>query len=202
MTLLKGKQLVLASQSPRRAELLRQAGIPFTVRASTFEENLNKGLGPVEYARATAVAKGQAVYRSIVAEENLSSTNIDDELVVLAADTIVEGLPGHIWEKPQDAAEARAMLLSLSNRSHDVHTGFALISGLGVRSMVVTTSVKFMELEDASIDAYVASGSPLDKAGGYGIQDMWMVDGIVGDYFNVVGLPVSRVLKELRDLCE
>ena len=186
-----GKQLVLASKSPRRAELLSQAGIPFTVCASQFPENLAKQqMAPKTYAEATAVAKAEEVAREL-----------GGDVIVLAADTIVEGLPGEIWEKPETASRAKSMLRSLSNRSHDVHTGVAIVHGETVKSLVATTSVTFVDLDEDLIELYVASGSPFDKAGGYGIQDMWMVESIVGDYFNVVGLPVSRVLAELRAMC-
>ncbi len=93
------------------------------------------------------------------------------------------------------------MLKSLSNRSHDVHTGVAIVYNNNVvRSFVVTTSVKFIDLDDVSIAEYVSSGSPLDKAGGYGVQDLFMVESIHGDWANVVGMPISRVLLELRDI--
>ncbi len=194
---LQGWRLILASKSPRRADLLREAGIKFEVRHSHFEENLPKNSfrGPVEYVESTAVAKGLDVFNTGLGDEERANA------IVLAADTIVEGRPGDVWEKPKDEQEAAAMLKSLSNRSHDVHTGVAIVySDRVIRSFVVTTSVKFIELDDLTISEYVRGGSPMDKAGGYGVQDMFMVESIHGDYFNVVGMPISRVLLELRDI--
>lgn len=191
-------RLILASKSPRRAEILSQVGLSFDVRPPSFDEDLPKDVRPIQYVESTAVAKGQEVFSTCLTNDERANS------IVLAADTIVEGYPGEIWEKPRDATEATAMLKSLSNRSHDVHTGVAIVYNSNnnnvIRSFVVTTSVKFIDLDDGSIADYVSGGSPLDKAGGYGVQDMFMVESIHGDYANVVGMPISRVLLELRDL--
>lgn len=190
----KGKQVVLASKSPRRAELLGLCGIrSFKVHPSTHPEDLPKELAPAEYARLTAVAKGEDVFRDL-------SRLGQDDVIVLSADTVVEGEPGRIWEKPADAADARSMLTSLSGRAHNVHTGVALVTSGTMDSFVVTTAVTFVDLEEDDIDAYIEGGSPMDKAGAYGIQDGWMVESIQGDYFAVVGLPVSRVAKAIKKL--
>ncbi len=193
---LQGWRLILASKSPRRAEILQRMGLDFDVRPSSFAEDLPKAnLRPIEYVEFTAVAKGLDVFDTGLSDDERTNS------IVLAADTIVEGRPGDIWEKPEDEQHATAMLKSLSNRSHDVHTGVAIVhSNRVIRSFVVTTSVKFIDLDDVSIAEYVSSGSPLDKAGGYGVQDMFMVESIHGDYSNVVGMPISRVLLELRDI--
>jgi len=182
---LTNKQLILASASPRRAELLRSVGIEIQVRPSTFEEDLCKsGISPPDYAMSTALQKGREVYRS------LGST---PDSIVLAADTVVD-LDNEIMEKPADAADARRMLSKLSGRSHCVHTGVAIVYSGGEKTFAASTKVTFVDLRTESLDSYVESGEPFDKAGGYGIQHMWMVDSIEGCYFNVVGLPVSRVL--------
>jgi septum formation protein len=131
----------------------------FKVHVSTFPENL-KGLQPAEYAEATAEAKGQDVFTQVGGAD----------VIVLAADTVVEGERGQIWEKPRDTSHAREMLMSLSGRSHEVHTGVALITQEAVTSFTVTTEVHFVELDEAEVDQYIASGACMDKAGAYGIQ--------------------------------
>jgi septum formation protein len=187
---LSDKQLVLASASPRRAELLRSVGLNFRVVPSTFGENLSKDLSPPDYAKMTAVAKGRDVFRALGSGQ---------DLVVVAADTVVD-LDRQILEKPVDEEDARRMLLAMSDRSHQVHTGVAIVHGGGEKAFTCSTTVKFVNLRPESVEAYIASGSPMDKAGAYGVQDMWMVDEIVGCYFNVVGLPVSKTIKALEEI--
>lgn len=180
--------IILASASPRRQELLRNAAIPFLARPTNIPEVQRAGERPVEFAERMAREKAQA------AELNSPRD------VVLAADTVVV-LDGQVLGKPEDAADASRMLRMLSGRTHDVITGVCLRGGdfEDVRSEL--TAVRFLELGEAEISGYVASGEPMDKAGAYGIQGLaskW-VPKIEGDYFNVVGLPVSLVWRMLRE---
>ena len=179
--------LVLASQSPRRSEILRQAGIPFTVRVAGVDESVLAGEGPAEYVKRLAEAKARAVEAS--AEE-----------VVLGADTTVV-IDGEILAKPEDAEDARRMLRKLSARRHQVLTGICLRRGAEVVSDFASTAVVFARMSEGEIADYVASGEPMDKAGGYAIQGLAskFVEGIEGDFFNVMGLPVALVYGYLRD---
>jgi septum formation protein len=176
--------LVLASQSPRRAELLRQAGISFEVRVANIDENRMPGESPADYVRRLALAKARAVAR--------------DGETVLGADTVVVA-GGAVLGKPADAAEARRMLELLSGRAHQVLTGIAIVRDGQTIADCASTSVWFSPLRPEEIDAYVASGEPMDKAGGYAIQGLAcrFVERIEGCYFNVVGLPVSLVYRHL-----
>ena len=180
--------LVLASASPRRQELLRNAGIEFVVHPAHVPEVPQKNESPKAYAERLACEKAQAVSRQRPGD------------VVLGADTVVI-VDSAILEKPADAADAARMLRMLSGREHSVTTGVCLVgSGFeDVRSE--TTQVTFSPLSGDDIDFYVASGEPMDKAGAYAIQGIasrW-ISRIEGDYSNVVGLPVSLVYRMLRE---
>lgn len=182
--------LILASQSPRRRALLERLGVPFTVEPSGVDETVSEALSPEDITKELAIRKGQAV----------SATHPD--ALVLSADTIVER-DGVILNKPKDSEEAAAMLSYLSGNAHTVLTGIALQHQASARTVVETesTRVYFAPLTPDEIDGYVASGSPLDKAGGYGIQDdhgAVFVQRIEGDYYNVVGLPLHRLYQMLR----
>jgi septum formation protein len=180
--------LVLASASPRRADLLRAASIAFTVDPADVPENPLAGEPPIVYAQRLAREKALAVVRRHPGE------------TVLGADTVVV-IDDYLLEKPSDAADAARMLRLLSGRTHQVITGVCLVAQAFERTEAELTQVTFSCLSDEEIAAYVCSGEPMDKAGAYGIQGMasrW-VTGIVGDYFNVVGLPVARVYGLLRE---
>lgn len=182
--------LILASASPRRRQLLREAGIAHTVEVRPTEEVWPAHLPVGEVARFLAEQKARAWQP----EELL------DGHIILTADTTVV-LGDRILNKPADAAEARTMLQDLSGRAHQVITGVALYSAQGMESFAEVTEVEFRPLSEAEIEAYIATGSPFDKAGAYGIQDgfgMTAVTGIRGDYYNVVGLPVARVWDRLN----
>lgn len=178
--------LVLASKSPRRAEILRAAGIPFTIRPGDVTEAPEPGEAPEAYVRRLARDKADAV-----------PMNAGE--IILTADTVVV-LDQHILEKPADAADAARMLRLLSGRHHSVITGICLRDGARDIVDACTTTVRFVPLTEDEIAAYVASGEPMDKAGGYAIQGLAskFIDRIEGDYFNVVGLPVSLVYQHLR----
>jgi septum formation protein len=180
--------LVLASRSPRRAELLRAAGIEFIVRAADVDESIDGDETPREYVRRLAEKKALAVEHG------------SDE-VVLAADTTV-ALGNEIFGKPEDDADARRMLERLAGCRHDVYTGVCLRSGQDLNIEVACTGVWFDTLSPAEIDTYVRSGEPLDKAGGYAIQGLAskFIPRIDGSYSNVVGLPVDLVYRMLRDI--
>ena len=180
--------LVLASASPRRQDLLRAAGIAFTVQATNIPEVAQAG----ESARACAerLAREKA---ALVARERPKD-------VVLGADTIVV-VDGEMLGKPSDAADAWRMLRLLSGRSHEVITGVCLVGPGFVDVRSETTRVEMSELSLSEIEFYVASGEPMDKAGGYAIQGIasrW-IPRIEGDYANVVGLPVALVWRMMRE---
>ena len=181
-----GSVLVLASQSPRRAEILRQAGIPFTVRVAPVDESPIDGERPEMYVQRLAAAKAMAVECA------------PDE-TVLGADTTVV-IDGQMLAKPADAADARRMLGMLSGRRHEVLTGIALRRGGEVTQDWAVTEVWFTPMKDGDIEEYIASGEPMDKAGGYAIQGLASkhIEKIEGCYFNVVGLPVALVYRHLR----
>ncbi len=171
--------LVLASQSPRRSELLRMAGFTFRVRARPVPEVRTEAEEPRAYAMRLARAKAEAAWEG--ARE-----------IVLGADTIVV-VGERVLEKPAGTAEARAMLAALSGREHTVITGICLRHPGGMVVDHEATRVHFAELDAAEIDAYATSGEPMDKAGAYGIQGLAskFVERIDGCYFNVMGLPVA-----------
>jgi septum formation protein len=180
--------LVLASQSPRRSEILRQAGILFTVRAAPVDETSLPGEPPVDYVRRLAALKARAV-----------SAAAGD--LVLGADTTVVA-EGEMLGKPEDARDACRMLRLLSGRRHEVITGICLRRHSELISDHATTAVWFTDMSDRQIEEYAASGEPMDKAGGYAIQGLAskFIERIEGCYFNVVGLPVALVYRHLTRL--
>ncbi|HOX25086.1 MAG TPA: Maf family protein [Candidatus Krumholzibacteria bacterium] len=191
-----GESLVLASRSPRRAELLRIAGIPFEVRPAGDVESAHAArLGslhaePSRYAEELAWLKALAVGA------------VSPGRLVLGADTIVV-VDGEILEKPRDDADARAILARLAGRRHAVVTAIALCGGADRRWLGhERTEVEFLPLSADAIARYVATGEPLDKAGAYGIQGFGalMVKGVRGCYFNVMGLPLALLGRALREV--
>jgi septum formation protein len=180
--------LVLASQSPRRAEILRQAGFPFTIRAASVDESPLHGEKPEDY-----------VCR--LAEQKAISVECRPGETILGADTTVV-IDGEMLAKPADAADARRMLSLLSGRRHEVLTGISLRRGPKVINDWAATHVWFITMTENEMDEYVASGEPMDKAGAYAIQGLAskFVEKIEGCYFNVVGLPISMVYRRLQEL--
>lgn len=181
--------LILASASPRRAELLRNAGLEFRVVPADVPEELSPREDPVAYVERLACSKAQTIAARFSGD------------TVLGADTTVV-IEGHILEKPRDLEDARRMLRQLGGRTHEVTTGICVVdSGKSVVEHE-TTLVRMDVISDAEIERYVASGEPMDKAGAYAIQGIasrW-ASRIEGCYFNVVGLPVPRVYRILRSL--
>lgn len=179
--------LILASQSPRRRELLAMLGIPFEVMTAGIEEAMDPALGPAENVARVCAAKAKAVGEAHPGR------------LILAADTIVV-VEGRILGKPHSPQEAKAMLRTLSGRSHTVMTGFCLWQDGTADVHVEQTHLRFKPLSEAEIDAYIATGSPMDKAGAYGIQDQAsiFVEALEGDYYNVMGLPLCALAKRLR----
>lgn len=182
--------VVLASASPRRRAFLEGAGVPHVVRPVDLDETPMPAEAPLAFARRMAREKAEAAW---------ARRDPADPALVLASDTVVT-FDGRILGKPAHAAEAKAMLASLSGRSHEVITGWALASEAGVEVHAATTEVHFLPLSDAAIDAYVATGDPLDKAGAYGIQGPAgrFVSAVNGLYSAVVGLPIEAVLPALE----
>ncbi|MDE1176772.1 MAG: Maf family protein [Edaphobacter sp.] len=182
--------LILASSSPRRRDLLTQAGLDFTVDAADIDERMQPGEAAATYVQRLAVEKAQAVW-----ERNAARNSDDEPLIVLGADTTVV-LDGEIMGKPADQTEARRMLKALSGRNHQVLTGIAAVTRAGVVSEVEITQVFFDLIDEQELVRYLASGEPLDKAGAYGIQGYaarW-IPRIEGCFFNVVGLPLARTM--------
>ena len=193
--------LILASASPRRRELLAQAGYTFTVESADVDESLRVREEPVAYVLRLAVEKAQAVFaRHPTHRGETAMGGAPDVLVVLGADTSVV-LDDEVLGKPADAADAARMLRRLSGRTHQVLTGVAAVTRVGTVSGVETTEVTFSEIPEAELAAYCATDEPLDKTGAYGIQGYaarW-IPRIDGDYFNVMGLPIARTAKLIED---
>lgn len=181
--------MILASASPRRAELLTQLGLSFDVVASNIDEEAIRATNPPLLVRALAKAKADAV-----------AGQFDSNTLLLAADTIVVH-QGHILGKPEDEESAFEMLSSLSGDSHLVYTGVCLLQGDRRVSFSECSEVRFRTLSDAEMHRYIATREPMDKAGGYGIQGFGalLVEGITGDYFNVMGLPLCRLGQALLE---
>ena len=185
-------RLILASSSPRRAEILRDAGFAFEVAPADIDETPR----PSERAHALVRRLAEAKARAVAARAG-------DDAIVLGADTEVV-VDGEVFGKPADAADARRMLEKLSGRAHEVITGVALLRTRdgALLEAIESTQVTFATITPQEIEAYVASGEPLGKAGAYAVQGLGgrFVTRIEGCYFNVVGLPLARVYALLRDL--
>ena len=180
--------LILASQSPRRRELLGLTGLPFIVRAADIDETMDPGRAPFDEVARVSRLKAEAVARK-------------PEDVVIAADTIVV-CEGEVLGKPRNEADAFRILSLLSGRHHEVMTGMTVVCGDKAITHTEVTKIHFRELHPEEIRAYIASGEPMDKAGAYGIQGgaALFADEMVGDYYNVMGLPVCRLAVILRSL--
>jgi len=178
--------LVLASNSPRRREILTAAGFDFVVRVPGIAEERLPGEPPIQYVRRLAEQKAFAV-------------PLNPGEIILAADTTVV-VEDQLLEKPRDASDAARMLAVLSGREHEVITGICLRSDARTVVDAATTRIRFAALSQEEIDAYVASGEPMDKAGAYAIQGLAskFIERVEGCYFNVVGLPIALVYRHLK----
>jgi septum formation protein len=182
-------QLILASASPRRAELLQNAGIPFIVEPAHVAEQPTEDEQPLQYAQRLARDKARAIFAR------------HPDSVVLGADTVVV-VDEHLLEKPRDTRDAARMLGMLSGRAHQVITGVCVVATGYEQTEAETTEVRFSAISESEVANYVQSGEPMDKAGAYAIQGLasrW-VERIDGCYFNVVGLPVPRLYRMLQTL--
>ena len=183
-------ELILASASPRRKELLEKIGLPFTVQPAKGEERITQK-SPAAVVMELSRQKA----------EEIAAAQTED-CIIIGADTVV-ARGDKIMGKPKDAADAKQMLRSIADDCHQVYTGVTLIR-TGAHPQSVTfqekTDVFLYPISDAELDAYIASGDPMDKAGAYGIQGDFAiyVKRIAGDYYNVVGLPIGRVYQELK----
>jgi septum formation protein len=184
------KPIVLASASPRRKELLERVGLVFSVDAAEIQEDHGRKMEPAELAKAISREKA----RSAAARH--------PGAIVIAADTFGV-LDGRLLGKPRNAADARRMLAEMSGREHRVFTGFTILDTQSGRelSRVVETAVRFRQLREDEIAAYVATGEPLGKAGAYAIQGLGalLVEGIEGDFYNVIGLPLCALAQGLKE---
>ena len=182
------KPFILASQSPRRKQLLEQVNLSFSIKPSRVEEKVNMEDTPEDIVVSLATQKAEDVFKRF------------PDSVVLGADTIVVH-NDRILEKPVDHKNAREMLERLSGQTHFVYTGVSIVSEEKNISFYEKTEVEFYSLSEEEISSYIKSGDPFDKAGGYGIQGIGatLVKKINGDYFTVVGLPIAKVVRALKD---
>jgi len=180
-------KIILASASPRRKELLKKAGYKLITTSADVDEALPKSITPSNAVKYLCKIKNEAV-------------TADNDTVVITADTVV-ACNGKILGKPSNKKEAKKMLRLLSGREHSVYTGVCIRKGEKKKVFCERTRVYFYDLIDREIDEYIASGEPMDKAGAYGIQGkaFSFVRKINGDYNNVVGLPLARVVRELKE---
>lgn len=187
-------RLILASNSPRRKEILTTLGIPFQQRVADTDETCDLQ-EPGERVATIAARKCRAVQEAMAADSSLT-----DDTLILAADTLVV-CDGAFLGKPRDQEDAAAMLRRLAGRSHSVHSGIAAWWQGQTVTASEATAVTFAPMSEADIAAYIATGEPFGKAGGYAIQGgaARYITGICGDYFNVVGLPVYRTVQTIRD---
>jgi septum formation protein len=187
-------KLILASASPRRAEILRNVGIPFEICSADVDESRLNNEPPGDYVRRLALAK------AVSASGN--NLNLGADALIIGADTVVV-VDTDVLGKPTSSDDAKRMLRKVSGRIHEVHTGLALLQTSGMQRRVVEeiTSVHFVPLSDQEIEDYLATGEPFDKAGAYAIQGLGgrYVTRIEGCYFNVMGLPLARLWTLLRE---
>lgn len=188
-------ELILASKSPRRIEILRNVGYDFTITPASYDEStVDLSANPVKGVEKLAEGKAKAVFDTLPSVAKLNT-------VVLGADTIVV-CDGEVMLKPKDESDAVRMLKKLSGKTHQVYTAVALVTAKETNIFVEKTDVYFYNLTEDEIDEYIKTGEPMDKAGAYGIQGKgcFLVKKIDGDYFNVVGLPISSVMRQLKKI--
>lgn len=181
-------EIILASKSPRRRQLLKLCGVDFSVREADIDETLDESVSKVEAIEKLAMHKAKTVW------------NHHPDALIIGADTIVL-IDDEVLGKPMDAEDAKSMLRKLSGRTHKVITGVCLMDKSKVKTFSSVVEVDFCILDENEIDGYVNSGEPMDKAGAYGIQGLAapFVSSIRGDYYAVMGLPVSKVYEHLKN---
>lgn len=197
-------KVILGSASPRRRDILTQAGIEHEIIVSDIEETVTK-TDPAEVVRELSLQKAEdvwdkAVKRYVTGEDGANSLN-EDDILVIGADTIV-AVDGVIYGKPEDRQDAIRMLGNLSGRTHQVYTGVTVINGERRITFAASTDVSVYEVSDKEIERYTDTGEPMDKAGAYAIQGGFAkyIKEIRGEYNNVVGFPVARLIYELKKL--
>lgn len=183
-------KIILASKSPRRKEILETMGVQFEIDVADVDESVDACLSPVEAVCEISKRKAQKI----------AERHGDDEIVI-SADTVVV-IDGKIIGKPKDKEDAFCILKNLSGRTHEVYSGFTVCGNGKTKTDFEVTKVHFKELLDEDIRRYVATGESMDKAGAYGIQQKGnlFVDYIHGDYYNVVGFPISKICVTIREL--
>ncbi len=189
--------VILASNSPRRRELFSKIYPDFTVLPADVDESLSPGTPPEAGVEILARRKAEHTFEMALKSGMVPS---EERLVVLGSDTVV-ALDGQIIGKPKDEEDAKRILRLLSGKTHQVFTGVCFVTPRGARVAAEKSEVRFRALSESDIEAYVSTGSPLDKAGAYGIQDGAVVAGYTGSYTNIVGLPcelTEKLLEEIR----
>ena len=183
------KKIILASQSPRRKDLLKQIGLEFEIDPSSYEEDMTLKMEPKKLAEFLSLGKAKDVAQRY------------KDSIIISADTIV-AVDGEVFGKPKTPERAKYMLQKLSSRDHSVITGFTIIDTKTNKqiSKSIETKVYFRDISDEEIDAYIATGEPLEFAGAYAIQHLGglFVEKIEGDYFNILGLPILPITIELK----
>lgn len=206
MNKLKNYKIILASKSPRRRELMTQAGFDFDVITSNVEEVIT-GTNPADIVKELSLQKASAVLNDILAHLPFETDSSAPCLLVIGADTVVS-YDDKIMGKPKDKQDAFNMIKTIQGKTHQVYTGVSILRyDFGAKKTSVTsfaegTDVTLYSMSDSEINDYIATNEPMDKAGSYGIQGRFAVHvrGINGDYNNVVGLPIARLYQELRTL--
>ena len=187
---MKTKKIILASGSPRRKQILEQVGLKFTIEVSDYEEKPISGVKPYEFVETLSLEKAKAVAKN------------HNDAIIIAADTIVF-LNNQILGKPKTKEDARGMLKKLSGNTHSVFTGFTIIDTVNKRTITnhVETKIRFKNLSEEEILAYIETKEPMDKAGSYGVQDRGalFVEHIEGDYSSVMGLPILKIFEILKE---
>lgn len=184
------KKIILASNSPRRKDLLKQIGLEFEIDPSNYEEDMTLKMNPSKLAEHLSLGKAEDVAKR------------HKDAIVISADTIV-AIGGEVFGKPKTEERSKYMLQKLSGKAHSVITGFTIIDTETNKqiSKSVETKVYFKNISEEETDAYIATGEPLDKGGGYAIQGLaaLFIEKIEGDYFNIVGLPIGAIVEELKN---
>ena len=206
MDKIKNYKIILASKSPRRRELMTQAGFDFEIITSNIEEVI-KGTNPADIVKELSFQKADAVLNDILAHLPFEADSTSPCLLVIGADTVVS-YANNIMGKPKDKQDAFNMIKTIQGKTHQVYTGVSILRyDFGTKKTSVTsfaegTDVTLYSMSDSEINDYIATNEPMDKAGSYGIQGRFAVHvrGINGDYNNVVGLPIARLYQELKTL--